>query len=69
MIKESQTLIFTADAEDTDACRLFPLVCAALDRAGLDNRLTDGCKVVSLKHWMRSTPQNRYFSAPGTHFC
>jgi hypothetical protein len=35
----------------------------------LDNRLTDGGKVVSFTHWSRSTPQKHYFSASGTHFC
>jgi hypothetical protein len=42
---------------------------AALDRAGLDNQLTDGGKIVSPAHWPRSTPQKHYFSASGTHFC
>jgi hypothetical protein len=35
----------------------------------LDNRLTDCGKVVSPTHRLRSTPQKRYFSASGTHFC
>jgi hypothetical protein len=35
----------------------------------LDNRLTDGGKVVGLTHRPRSTPQKHYFSASGTHFC
>jgi hypothetical protein len=35
----------------------------------LDSRLTDGSRVVSPTHWMRSTPQKHYFSASGTHFC
>jgi hypothetical protein len=35
----------------------------------LDNRLTDGGKVVSPTHWPHSTPQKHYFSASGTHFC
>jgi hypothetical protein len=35
----------------------------------LDNRLTDGGKVVSLKHRPRSSPQKHYFSASDTHFC
>jgi hypothetical protein len=34
----------------------------------LDNRLTDGGKVVSLKHRPRSIPQ-KHFSTSGTHFC
>jgi hypothetical protein len=34
-----------------------------------DNRLTDGCKVVSLTRRPRSTPHKYYFSASGTHFC
>jgi hypothetical protein len=42
---------------------------AALDRAGLDNQLTDGSKFVSLTHRLRSTPQKHYFSISGTHFC
>jgi hypothetical protein len=35
----------------------------------LDSRLTDGGKVVSPTHRPRSTPQRRYFSSSGTHFC
>jgi hypothetical protein len=35
----------------------------------LDNRITDGGKVVSSTHRPRSTPQKHYFSAFGTHFC
>jgi hypothetical protein len=35
----------------------------------LDNRLTDGGKVVSLSRLPRSTPQKHYFSASGIHFC
>jgi hypothetical protein len=35
----------------------------------LDNRLTDGGKVVSPTHWTSSTPEKHYFSASGTHFC
>jgi hypothetical protein len=35
----------------------------------LDNRLTDGGKVVSLTHRPRSTPKKHYFSASGTHYC
>jgi hypothetical protein len=35
----------------------------------LDNRLTDGGKVVSLTHRPHSTPQKHYFSAFGTNFC
>jgi hypothetical protein len=35
----------------------------------LDNRLTDGGKIVSSTHRPRSTSQKYYFSAPGTHFC
>jgi hypothetical protein len=35
----------------------------------LDNRLTDGGKVVSPTHRPRSTPQKHSFSASGTHFC
>jgi hypothetical protein len=35
----------------------------------LDNRLTDGSKVVSPTHWPHFTPQKHYFSASGTHFC
>jgi hypothetical protein len=34
----------------------------------LDNRLTDGGKVVSLMHRPCSTPQKHYFSASGTNF-
>jgi hypothetical protein len=34
----------------------------------LDNRLTDGGKIVSLTHRPLSTPQ-KHFSASGTHFC
>jgi hypothetical protein len=40
---------------------------AALDRAGLDNRLTDDGNVVSPTHRPRFTPQKHYFS--GTNFC
>jgi hypothetical protein len=35
----------------------------------LDNRLTDGDKVVSPTHRPLSTPQKYYFSVSGTHFC
>jgi hypothetical protein len=35
----------------------------------LDNRHKDGGKVVSPTHRPRSTPQEHYFSASGTHFC
>jgi hypothetical protein len=35
----------------------------------LDNRLTDGGKVVSFTHRPRSASQKHYFSVPGTHFC
>jgi hypothetical protein len=42
---------------------------AALDRAGLDYRLTDGGKVIIPTHRPRSTPQKQYFSISGTHFC
>jgi hypothetical protein len=35
----------------------------------LGNRLTDGGKVVNPIHRLRSTPQKKYFSASGTHFC
>jgi hypothetical protein len=35
----------------------------------LHNRLTDGGEVVSPTHRPRSTPQKRYFSVSGTHFC
>jgi hypothetical protein len=35
----------------------------------LDNRLTDGGKVVSPTHLPYFTPQKHYFSASGTHFC
>jgi hypothetical protein len=35
----------------------------------VDNRLTDGGKVVSHTHRPRSTPQKHYFSVSGTHFC
>jgi hypothetical protein len=35
----------------------------------LDNRLTDGGKVVSPKHRPRSTPLKLYFIVSGTHFC
>jgi hypothetical protein len=36
---------------------------------GLNNRLTDGGKVVSPTHQPCSTPQKHYFSTSGTHFC
>jgi hypothetical protein len=35
----------------------------------LDNRITDGGKVVGLTRRLSSTPQKHYFSASGTHFC
>jgi hypothetical protein len=35
----------------------------------LDNRLTDGGKVVSPMHPPHFTPQKRYLSISGTHFC
>jgi hypothetical protein len=41
---------------------------AALDRAGLDNRLTDGGKVVSPTHRTRFVSQ-KHFSASCIHFC
>jgi hypothetical protein len=41
---------------------------AALDRAGLDNRLTDVGEIVSLLHRPHSTPQKYYFTAACTHF-
>jgi hypothetical protein len=42
---------------------------AALDRAGLDNRLTDGGKVVRLTHRPRSVLQKHYSSVSGTLSC
>jgi hypothetical protein len=42
---------------------------AALDRAGLDNKLTNGGKILSPTHRPRFTPQKHYFSASGIHFC
>jgi hypothetical protein len=41
----------------------------ALDRAGLDSRLTDGGRVVSLTHRPHFTPQKHCFFAFGTRFC
>jgi hypothetical protein len=41
---------------------------ATLDRAVLDNKLTDGGEVVSPTHRSRSTPQ-KHFSGSDTHFC
>jgi hypothetical protein len=35
----------------------------------IENRLTDGSKVVSLTHRPPSPPQKHYFSASRTHFC
>jgi hypothetical protein len=35
----------------------------------LDNRLTDGVKVVSPTHRPHVTPQKHYFSASCAHFC
>jgi hypothetical protein len=35
----------------------------------LDNRLTDGGKVISPTHRPRSTPQKHYFSTSSIHFC
>jgi hypothetical protein len=35
----------------------------------VDNRLTDGRKVVSPTLLVRSIPQEHYFSASGTYFC
>jgi hypothetical protein len=40
---------------------------AALDRAGLDSRLTDGGKVLSLTLRTRSSLQKNYLSASSTH--
>jgi hypothetical protein len=34
----------------------------------LDNRLTDGGKVVSPTHWPHFTPQKHYYYVSGTHF-
>jgi hypothetical protein len=42
---------------------------AALDRAGVDSRLTDGGKIVSPTHRPRSTTEKPYFSASDIHFC
>jgi hypothetical protein len=44
---------------------------AALDRAGLDNRLIDGGKVDSTTNKPYITPQKHYyfFNVSGTHFC
>jgi hypothetical protein len=39
-----------------------------LGTCGLDNRLTDGGKVVSPTHRPRFSPQ-KHFSVSGTHFC
>jgi hypothetical protein len=36
---------------------------------GLDNRLTNGVKVVSPTHRPRSTTKKHYFFDFGTHFC
>jgi hypothetical protein len=42
---------------------------AALDRAGIDSRLTDESKVVSPTHLPHFTPQKHYyFSVSGIHF-
>jgi hypothetical protein len=35
----------------------------------LDNRLTDGGRIVSLTHRQRTTRQKHYFSASGTRLC
>jgi hypothetical protein len=41
-----------------------------LGTCGLDNRLTDGVKVVSPTHRPHFNPQKHYyFSVSGTHFC
>jgi hypothetical protein len=40
-----------------------------LGTTGLDNRLTDGGKVVSLTHKPHFTRQKHYFYVSGTHFC
>jgi hypothetical protein len=43
-----------------------PLGCETSRRPHfLDNRLTDGCKFVSLKRWLPFTLRE----VPGTHFC
>jgi hypothetical protein len=42
---------------------------AALDRAALDNRVTEGGKCVRPAHGLSSTPHKYYFSASGTQFC
>jgi hypothetical protein len=43
---------------------------AALDRAGLDNRLIDSGKVISPTHRPHFTPQkHNVFNVSGTHFC
>jgi hypothetical protein len=41
---------------------------AALDRAGLDNRLIDGGKVVSPTHQPHFTLQKHFFNVSRTHF-
>jgi hypothetical protein len=41
---------------------------AALDRAGLDNRLADSGKVVSPTHQSHLTLQKHFFYVSGTHF-
>jgi hypothetical protein len=42
---------------------------AALDMAGLDNRLMGRGKVGSLTHRPHFTPQKHFFNVSGTHFC
>jgi hypothetical protein len=41
----------------------------SLETPGLDNRLTDGGKVVSPAHRPHYTPQKHYFSSSDAHFC
>jgi hypothetical protein len=41
----------------------------SLETPGLDNRLTDGGKVVSPVHPPHFTPQKHYFYVSGAYFC
>jgi hypothetical protein len=46
------------------------VVWKSLRTTGLDNRLTDGGKVISPMHPPHFTPQKHYyFNVSGTHFC
>jgi hypothetical protein len=61
--------VFYVWPKTTRLLPMWPREAKRLDTPGLDNRLTDGGKVVSPRHRSRSTSEKHYCSASGTHFC